>query len=487
MPSADTGSAGPDESPNKLSDIRAELEAWYDAAIELLADNPQSHVQIMPAHESEWFEIGSGVYGQRPAVRKFFSGETMNSLRQLSAYAALENASMNSRAIGPLFDSQVGSYLMTHPFDFWDFAVAAIPTLDELAEGAIRSFEEIYADLEKQRSDFSNYSTLCYLHGIGFAEPRIELEENLTIERLASGEIIAALKHGIISSPFGPAQSTFWMNEYTTFALKKNWRQLRRWGGEPIPGVGKTVDEMNDISEESGRLVQCLGLLVREPVSITGVLTRQMERSFIFPYGGDAEVFSIWPAPRQFQGVSLDSDECGDLQKLWKISKNTGSAQLKAFGLALRRLGYGLQRTRLEDRLLDVCIAAEAFYLTEKGGDDRDRGEMTYRLSQRVAAWSEGTMPGWSRLEVFKQIRSGYTVRNTVAHGGSPRQKDLKIKGSQIPITEFGQFIQCIEEIVRAGLRKAFREATAENPLMEIDWDELIFRDSQNSSPTETR
>jgi hypothetical protein len=380
--------ASPDESreSNKLADIRAELEAWYNAAVELLANDPQSHVKILPAYETEWCEITTGVYGQRPAVRKYLDGETMTSLRQLSAYTELENASRNSRAIGPLFGGQVGSYIVTHPFDFWDFASAAIPTLDELADGVIRPFEEIYQDLENQLSDYSNYSTLCYLQGISFAEPRIELQENLVIEELTPAEIIPALKHGIISSPFGPVQSTFWSDGHTLFALKKNWRQLRRWGGEPIPGVGKTIDEMNDISEEAARLVQCLGLLVHDPVFITGVLTRQTERSFIFPNSGDAEVWSIWPAPRQFQGVSLDSDRCSDLQKLWAISTDTTSTQLKAFDIALRRLGYGLQRTRLEDRMLDVFIAAEAFYLTEPSGDDRDHGELSYRLSQRAAA-----------------------------------------------------------------------------------------------------
>ena len=126
--------------------------------------------------------------------------------------------------------------------------------------------------------------------------------------------------------------------------------------------------------------------------------------------------------------------------------------------------------------MLDVYIAAEAFYLTEPSGDDRDRGELSYRLSQRAAAWSEGTMPGWTRLEVFKQLRAGYTVRSTVAHGGSP--KNLKIKGNPVPIAELDRFIQCIEDIVRAGLYKAFREAAAGNFLMEIDWEALLFGES---------
>lgn len=282
---------------DKLTDIRAELEAWYNAAIELFSDDPKSHVATFPRYETEWQEIGPRIYGQQSAVQRHLDSETMTSLRQLSAYTDLENASRNSRAIGPLFDGEVGSYAVTHPFNFWDFAAAAIPTPDELAEGVIRSFEEIFRDLEKQLSDFSSYSTIFYLQGISFSEPRIKLEADLVIEELAPDEVIPALKQGVISDPFGPAHSTFFMRDYTLFALKKRWRHPRRWGGEPVPGVGEEMREKVNISEEAERLVQCLSLLVRNPVFITGVLTRQTEDSFIFYNSGDAEFYSTWPTP----------------------------------------------------------------------------------------------------------------------------------------------------------------------------------------------
>jgi hypothetical protein len=95
-------------------------------------------------------------------------------------------------------------------------------------------------------------------------------------------------------------------------------------------------------------------------------------------------------------------------------------------------------------------------------------------------------MPGWTKLEVFNQLRAGYRVRSTVVHGGSPRK--LKIKGNPVPTAELDKFIQCIEDIVRAGLYKAFRETVSGNSLMEIDWEALLFReplDSQNHSSSE--
>jgi Apea-like HEPN len=477
---ADSSDSGERES-SKLSDIRTKLEAWYNAAIEFLADNPQSHVMNLPVYELEWYEIGANVYGQRSVSLTMFTPQTTNALMLLDAYIDLEDAAKHSSAIGPLFGQQVGSYMVTHGFDFWQFAGAAIPTAEEVASGAIRSFEETYADLEEQLSEFSNYTTICLLQGISFAQQHIELESDLTIEALTSDEIKAALKIGLISSPFGATGSTFWVRDHSLFALKKLWRIQRRWGGEPVPSVGEEMREKVEISSEADRLIQCLGLLTREPVFVTGALTRQTGHSFIFPRSGDAEFYGIWPTPRQFQGVNLDAGKCSDLQRLWSISKSTASTQLKAFGLALRRLGYGLQRNRTEDRLLDIYIAAEAFYLAERAGEPKDRGEMSYRLSHRAAAWSEGTMPGWTRSEVFRQIRAGYTVRSALAHGGSPDPKVIRIKGELVPIDELFRFVQCIEDIVRAGLYKAFQQTIGGNVIMDIDWDTLLLGESPDS------
>lgn len=71
-----------------------------------------------------------------------------------------------------------------------------------------------------------------------------------------------------------------------------------------------------DISTEADRLMQCLGLLTHEPIFAIGTLTMQMDRSFIFPPGGDVLFYGMWPAPRQFQGVNLDADKCTELQEL---------------------------------------------------------------------------------------------------------------------------------------------------------------------------
>ena len=89
-----------------------------------------------------------------------------------------------------------------------------------------------------------------------------------------------------------------------------------------------------------------------------------------------------------------------------------------------------------------MVVAAEAFYLAEGTGAAKDRSEMRYRLSLRAAVWSDGTMPGWTREQIFRQMRSGYDVRSAVAHGGRPEQRDLKIQDVAVDLGNLGRFIQ---------------------------------------------
>jgi hypothetical protein len=481
IPTADVPETG-ERKQSKLAPLRPELEEWYKTATVILAVNPPSHVMRLPATKTTWLRINDRMFDDAAISRVVFVSQTYAALKQLDAYHVLEEAARKNSAIGPMFGHQIGSYVFTHPFEFEEFAFAAIPTPEGLLDGDLGSFEEIFADLEEQVSDFSRYTTTCFLQGIDFAQQRIELESDLVVEAVTDDEIIAALECGLLKDPLFAGRTPFYTRDTSRFALKKQWQHPRILGGEPDPTVSNMMQSA-DTSKEAERLIQCVGVLTHEPVFVTGTVTRQAKHTFIIPNSGAAELYSFWPVPRQMTGISLDNNQCHDIKKLWSLSEGSAtSTQLRAFGLAIRRLGYGSQRIRPEDRLLDVYIAAEAFYLAERAGNPKERGELSYRLAHRAAIWADGTMPGWTRGEVFRQIRSGYNVRSAVAHGGTPDPKDVKIKdervlsqGGQVLPDELYRFVQCVEDIVRAGLYKAYQQAMRENGQMNVDWDTLLL------------
>lgn len=464
------------DNTTRLADIKSSLENWYNAALGLLTNNPESRVQRIPVGLEEWHKVQPRFYMLGRAPFFIYTPETVSALQGLDAYVDLEQAARNSIAIGPLFGSQIGTHFVTHEFEFWNFANAVLPRPENITNGSIRSFEDAYLDLCQQFSEVVTYKTLCLLQGVSFKETSFVLAPGETIEMLTDDEIKLALKFGLIPDYFGLSRSAFYLDDWSAFALKKRWTYPRRLGEPEVRETAEGMQNMASATDTVERLGQCLGLLNQQPVYVSGILTFQAEQSRPFP-NGDGILYQTLAAPKLNSGVVFDATKCEELRRLWMLSQNNSSPQLKAFGLALRRLGYAVQRNRLEDRMLDICIAAEAFYLTDLG-KPKDKGEMRYRLSLRAAVWSDDTMPDWTRLEIFQQIRAAYDVRSAVAHGGQPDAKDLKIKGKLIPLAEYASFVQCIENIVRAGLYKAFKQFTDESNNMSIDWDALVLPDS---------
>jgi hypothetical protein len=73
--------------------------------------------------------------------------------------------------------------------------------------------------------------------------------------------------------------------------------------------------------------------------------------------------------------------------------------------------------------------------------------------------------------DVKQQIKKGYDLRSSVAHGSEPEAKDMKMKGQQV---SFEKFVLATEEIVRSGLRKAVQASPDAHGRVSIPWDNLV-------------
>ncbi len=69
-------------------------------------------------------------------------------------------------------------------------------------------------------------------------------------------------------------------------------------------------------------------------------------------------------------------------------------------------------------------------------------------------------------------MRRGYDIRSTIAHGGEPKAKDLKVKDEAVDLPTF---VQTTEEILRAALYKALRQSSGADVRLAIQWDDLIL------------
>lgn len=129
------------------------------------------------------------------------------------------------------------------------------------------------------------------------------------------------------------------------------------------------------------------------------------------------DVSSTWnrrePAPDQFDNYVIESAEVEDLTAFATALLSLRNKDGRRVRVALRRFATAnLERSRTEDSLVDILIAAEALFLS----DSPDTGELTFRLSLRAAGLLSSESQAAKKVSAdFKKL---YGYRSTIVHGG---------------------------------------------------------------------
>jgi hypothetical protein len=285
----------------------------------------------------------------------------------------------------------------------------------------------------------------------------IQLEGNLVLDELTDEEIGVALTLGG-SSSLWPG-STF---VGRTMGMRTSYESELFVDAVPPEDQDRDVAAREAAFEEAMLLLLALRLFKASPVGQRGSFT----------YGG-ANATSVsgslntrlWPPSQPY---FLTAGETVEFSSFWKLVRSVHGKRVIA--PALRRFGYAADRSRPDDEIVDLLIAAESLFLTDTGRE-RDRGEMRFRLSIRVSSLLGSTPEERMRLAAF--MRKAYDVRSTIVHGGDIRVGDIPTLADESPTVE--SFADELEEILRRSLKVAIsRVASGEG--FPPNWDELLFR-----------
>ncbi len=455
-----------------LSGLRPVLLTWFGEAASVLT-------------VASWAQVGGTLTWARgqddqyvPAVKpmSFMAPETRQQLAALPSFKELETAVQASPVLAPMLGCLVGTPRSRSLFGVWSVADAFLPSLEDLVRGETISFDDRYNAISNLlRLREVEIQTTCPLRGITFGEVPVNLAPGLSIDKLTLDETILALDVGLLQPVFGWG-SPFRIDAGQSFALKKRMRLplVVNSQGQERPGDDGSLAMVlaSQARDEMLQLQQCIALMTHEPVSISGSVSHISSPTYIISDTG-VQSSLISPGPWFGTSINFDQSSCEGLRALWDIANSRSFSRNRAIALAVRRLTIGTQRKDVEDRLLDVFIAAEALYLSD-ADDARERGELRYRLALRAAVWSEGTLDGWTRRDVFKLMKTGYDARSAVAHGGQPRPKDVIVKSTQVTLPDL---VRATEDVVRAGLYKAVQKMAGTDKGLTIPWDDLVLPD----------
>lgn len=155
-------------------------------------------------------------------------------------------------------------------------------------------------------------------------------------------------------------------------------------------------------------------------------------------------------APRSFisSNYELRDMEVEELQKMWSDLTGGTLDERAVLVMALRRFNMAFERQLLDDRIVDLMIAAESLFLHDVGAPG-ERGELRFRLALRAAKFVES--PQYAPRQVFNLMSKAYDVRSRVVHGGSINNIDLPDK----PGATLGELVAALEDVMRLGLQKA--------------------------------
>ncbi len=194
---------------------------------------------------------------------------------------------------------------------------------------------------------------------------------------------------------------------------------LRHAGGLYVPpsvrlsGLGTFVTSLWHDSTANDPLWGSFTLPFRDPA-----LSKEQEQDLL-------NAWKILRPPKRIdQSTAVAGESFSEQEARQRKTKQKGSSKEKpdaqkekdkidkfnsSMAIVIRRLHYALTRSRAEDQLIDLMIAAEVLY----GGDgNRDK---TFRLSTNAAILAEGKCS--DRLNIYDEFKAAYSFRSKIVHG----------------------------------------------------------------------
>lgn len=175
------------------------------------------------------------------------------------------------------------------------------------------------------------------------------------------------------------------------------------------------------------------------------------------------------PAPELVFTATLEDPWLDGFEAFWKKLRSDGVKKRKFLGIAIRRFGYSHDRQRLVDKMIDLMVAAEALFLSDKNST----GELRYRLSLRAALFlASDEQP---QKTIFEWMGKAYDLRSAVAHGREAASVKLPKLSDGSPVG-LEQFVRTIQIWIRIAILKAIEIAQRPDaPKYLVDWDGLPF------------
>ncbi len=444
-------------------------------------------MRTLGVHQVRWVAEAHGFIRQAVplTVPEHLDPSATTRIAALPQYSQARTILLADPACAKLVGKHVGGPFVMSSFSpdhvLTDFILRASARLHELAyeEGIIReTWEPIEAAIHEPAIE---YVAVAPLLGVALEDglERMKLGPDVSVARLSDQEVLRCLEAEILlevgQNVFGKrivsrdeVPST---GIRVVTAYKKGIHQIDMSPeGHPVPvgpSEGDVAHRWLFLSSVHSALT---ALRLHKPGFVSVPAVGWWSDNYFARHGAGWDTREHAHPHPWFQpaGYFLAGQEALGLAELCAALVSDGVQQRPALQLALRRLDLAVDRTRDDDRLLDLLICAEALLLQDIGSEQRT--EMRFRVSLRAGRSFDSRQ--YSPREVFRIMKSAYDARSAIVHGSKPR--DLRLPG--LGKVQLREFTAAVEEVMREGARAiVLRASTRASTQPLIDPDETVL------------
>lgn len=369
------------------------------------------------------------------------------------------------------FDTLVGTPWMRMRLDlaqFIDGCLGAAMTAEsegaDPLSAALANVEEVEAFLEASDVPYVTFAPLLGTESFGLG--RVEFDRNVSLEPVDEEELERLYTAGLLT-PMFPRWPFFTPPSHivrVSYPVPKVLGEIDP--AQPFDSVKLPFAIADQVIDE---VVECLRLF-RGGLVAAGARASKMPGPFPgYQHHGSPAAHPVLASRRAFVSPDAYHLSPGDeleLRTLWERMQSEGFRRSRQLAHCARRFSYKGERTRLDDQLVDLMVAAEALFLADT--EEEYRGELRYRLSSRAAWYIAGSSR--DRRSIFKLFMEAYAMRSKLVHG--KEAKTVTIAGEDFTPA---RMVEVIEDLLRLALKQAIGEASQGPRSWAVDWDSLLF------------
>src|SRR2546422_858598 len=387
-------------------------------------------------------------------------------LQGLSSYSAMAAAMRADPAVAKHLDTMVGDGAYMARVDIISCIRAFLLHLLVRKNGLTvdaGKLNALYAGFEDYfHSDHLKKRAISPLTNFEMEADQVELGPGFLLRRLSLQEREAVASSLASFIPFPPYIGAGWPTGWEKFTLDLLVEVPKVIGerppDQPHGGAGQTA------SERFQTVISALRLFKTGAVDLTSISTSSIGWDIFGGFGSTGRMrLPILGTP-----YTLSMAEGPAFVAFWTNFKKQLVGKHKRVDLAMRRFNLAYERLMFEDRLIDYMIGLEALLLRSE-----EQQELGFRLALRGSRLL-GHDPN-ARSGTFSRLRSAYSVRSEIVHGGSV-PAEVVIGSTRLP---FNLFVDAIADDVRAVMRKMLEltETTGETQIISSLDDRIVRGD----------